>query len=294
MDWFYIALIAPALWALVNLLDDNLIRGVYSSPAFATIISGLLAAMPVLSLFFVDINIPSLNIVFVALLGGFLLLSSYLFYFKALLEDSPSVVITLWKLSPAVVPFLAYFFLKEVLTLNQYLGFVIILGASLGISAVNIKKFQFSRAFYLMVVASGFTAVSAILFKWVYNHTDFWSGFVFVSLGMGLGGLIYILVLKDGKNFFSDLNKKKKWLGIFVLAEILNISAVLFSNLALSQGPVSLVKVVEGVQPIYIILFSFLLYPFFPKYFREVTSGNTKRKTIFILIMLVGLYLINF
>jgi drug/metabolite transporter (DMT)-like permease len=219
--------------------------------------------------------------------------SSYYFYFKSLLSDMPSVAISLWTLSPALIPFLAYFFLGELLSLNQYVGFVMILGASLGISVVSIRKLKFSAVLYLMLFASILTATVSVIFKYVYSNVDFWSGFIFVSLGMGLAGVSFIITLKEGKNFFSELYIKKKWLLIFLFAEVLNIVAVLVSNFAISRGPVSLVKVVEGIQPIYVLLFATILFPLFPKYFREATSSGKIKKIIFMIIMIAGLYIIN-
>jgi len=190
------ALLSPAVFAVVNILDDNLLRGAYENPFFATIISGLIALLPVLSVLFLDISIPSLSIVLLALLAGFLLVTSYFFYFKAMLVDVPSVTIALWNLSPALVPFLAFFFLGEVLSFFQYIGFILVLGASIVLSLLSIRRFRLSRAFYFMIAASALTAVVAIMAKYIYGFVSFWDGFIFVSLGMGVGGLFFLLCFK--------------------------------------------------------------------------------------------------
>lgn len=294
MDWFYLALLAPAIWAIVNLIDDNLIRGLYKNPSSATIMSGIVAFLPLLSLIFLDITIPSIGVMLISLLAGFFLIASYWLYFKSLLIEMPSITITLWKLSPIFVSLLAFLFLGETLAINQYAGFILVLGASLAISATNIKKFQFSKAWYLMVFASLLTAIYAVLVKHVYSNVDFWSGFIFVSLGMGAGGVLLFTLSKEGRGFFTELNKKSKWLPLILLPNILNIIGVLIFNLAVSRGPVSLVKVIEGVHPIYVLIFSLLLYPLFPKYFREAMSKGKLKKILLMIVMILGLYLINF
>ena len=119
MNWFYIALIAPALWALVNIIDDNLLRGVYEDPFFGTIISGLFALLPLLSLFFVKITIPPINALIAALLSGFLLVCAYFFYFKALWHELPSITAALWNLSPALIPFLAFILVFELCNIEK-------------------------------------------------------------------------------------------------------------------------------------------------------------------------------
>lgn len=294
INWFYIALLSPALFALINIVDDNLLRDVYKSPFFGAIISGFFALLPLLSLLFISITIPPIHIMLTAIIAGFLTVIYYLFYFKGFAVESPSVIISLFNLSPALVPFFAYVFLGERLNANQYLGFLFILGASIGISVTDIKKFKFSPALYLITIASIITAVIAILAKYIYSNVDFWSGYIFYSIGMGLGALFLSTIFKEGRSFFKEFNKTfKKWILIFILVELLGISAELSLNYAISKGPVSLVKVIEGVQPIYVLFFALLFFPFFPKYFREATKGGKIKKIGFMVVMLIGLYYVS-
>lgn len=294
MDWFYVALLSPALFAVVNILDDNLLRSVYRTPFFGAIVSGLFSLLPLISLFFVTITIPPLPILLLCLLIGFLTVSYYLFYFKGLSLDAPSIVISLFNMSPAFVPFLAYVFLHETLEVNEYIGFIVILLASVGISVIEIKKLKFSPALYPIAFASFMYAIIAILQKYIYSFVDFWSGYIFISIGLGLGAIFYMVFFKEGRAFPKEFKRIfKKWIFIFVIVELIGISAELSINYAISQGPVSLVKVIEGIQPMYVLLFAILFFPFFPKYFREATHGNIAKKIFFMGLMLVGLYFVN-
>lgn len=293
-NWFYFALLSPAIFAIVNLIDDNLLRGLYKTPFFGSIISGFFGLLPLLGLFFFPFHIPSPFVVFLAILGGFLNVMYYMYYFKALAIEVPSVVIALFGFSPAITPFLAYFILGETLSLNEYLGFTIVLASSFALSVVNIYHFQFSKAFIYILFASSIYAVIAILQKLVYDQTDFFSGYVFFSIGLGIGALFLSLFFKDGRAFYGKFRKIfKKWIGILFLVELIGIAAELTNNYAISKGSVSLVKVIEGTQPMYVLLFAILLHPFFPKFFREAAKKNKLKKLIFMLIILVGLYFIH-
>lgn len=293
-EWFYLSLISPALWAIVVLVDDNMTKRIYENPFVGTIISGFFALLPLATLFFVPITIPSMSVLTVALLAGFLMMVASWFYFKSLTIELPSVVSVLWSIAPAFIPFLAYFFLQERLTYYQLLGFITILVGSIAISALDIKKFKVSQAFYLMLFAALLTAVNATMQKYVYAMVDFWSGFIFLSIGMGAGSLFFSIAFAQGRKFIREFNRKyMKYVWLFVVTELLNIAAVLASNLAISRGPVSLVKVIEGLQPMYILLFGIVLYPLFPKYFREGGYGKKTRKLFFMALMIVGLYLIQ-
>ncbi|EKD65552.1 MAG: hypothetical protein ACD_50C00052G0005 [uncultured bacterium] len=294
MEWFYIALLSPALFAIVNIIDDNLLRNVYRSPFFGAIISGFFALLPLLGLFFFPLTISSPTIIFLGLLAGFLTVISYLFYFHALDVESPSVVIALFSLSPAFVPFLAYFILDESLTSSQYIGFVLILLASFTISAINIKRFKFSKALYFMIFAALLYTLVAICGKYVYNALDFWSGYMYFSMGMGLGAVFLSVFFREGRRFLGEFNKSfKKWILVFISAELIGIAAEFTNNLAISKGPVSLVKVIEGIQPIYVLLFALVFYPLFPKYLREAAYGSKQKKLLAMIVILLGLYFIN-
>jgi len=292
-EWFFFALLAPALWSIIILIDDNLLRDVYKNPVFGTIISGLFGIVPVFALFFIPFQLPSTAVIILGLITGFLVVSSYWFYFSALKHESPSIVAALWNLYPALVPFLAFIFLQETVAINQYLGVAIVIGTSILLSLIDIKKFKFSRALLLMTIASVFLAVDSIAQKYIYNQVDFWSGFVFVSLGMGLAAIFFMISFKDGRSFINDFKKNfRKFIWIFVGAELINLLAILMMNYALSKGPATIVKSMEGVIPIYILILAFILAPFFPKFFREATEGAFRKRAILMIIMLFGLYLI--
>lgn len=292
--WFYIALLSPALFALVTLADDNLVRKVYKSPEFGAIVSGFFALLPLLAIPFFPIRIPPLPIIMLAILAGFLTINYYLLYFKSLLIESPSVVITLFQMSRAMVPFLAYIFLGELLTKGEYVGFFIIFTAAVGISAVDIKKFRLSKAFPLIALAASLTAIIAITDKVVYKDIRFWDGYVFFCLGMGIAAFTLTQVTSEGKKFYSQFfSKFKTFIILFLVTELLNIGAEMSLGYAISQGPVSLVKVIEGIQPFFVLLFAILLYPFLPQYFREAAEKNMLRKIVFMLLMLTGLYIIH-
>lgn len=293
MDWLFYALLSPLLFALVNIADDNLVRRVYKSPEFGTIVSGLFALLPLGALLFIPFKVPDLQVVFFALLAGFLTTVYYLFYFKALLVEAPSVVISLFQISRALIPFLAYFLLKEMLRIDQYIGAAVIFAGAVGITAVDIKRFKFSKALLLIFTASMMTATIAILDKTVYSRTDFFNGYVFFCLGMGLGAGALMAVTKEGRKFPRNfVGKFKSFIFLFILTEFLNIGAEFTLAYAISGGPVTLVKVIEGMQPLFVLFIALILYPFTPKYFREAAQGQIPKKIFFIFIMLLGLYFI--
>lgn len=296
MSWFYLALLAPLLFAFVNLIDDNLIHHVYKGPYFGAIISGFFGSLPLLSLLFLKHQSVSPIITFLGISAGFLTVVYYFFYFKALELESPSVVIAMYSLTPATVPILAYFFLGERLIHLQIFGFMIVLLASFGLAVTEVKNFKFTKALKHMIVAALIFAVVSIFSKRVYQNTDFYIGYMLFAFGMGVGGLYFLLVLVFLKtnNIVKDLKKNaNKILALLVLAEFIAIIAEFTGNLAVSRGPISLVKVVEGVQPIYVLLIALLFYRFSPKHFREAAEGGLLKKFSLMALIIFGLYFIG-
>jgi drug/metabolite transporter (DMT)-like permease len=189
---------------------------------------------------------------------------------------------------------MAYFLLGELLKPFQYLGFILVLGISFFLSSPNFKKFRPKKSFLLMLIASLLYAVSSICQKYVYDSFDFWSGYILVSLGMALAGAFFGIFSKKAREFLKDYKSKYfKYTWIFIASESFFVAGVLFNSLALSKGPVSLVKVIEGVEPVFILLLAILFYPVFPKFLREAASGGRVKKLALMGVMLLGLYFIN-
>ncbi|HSW85505.1 MAG TPA: EamA family transporter [Candidatus Saccharimonadales bacterium] len=295
MSWFYLALLAPLLYAIVNLIDDNLLNFVYKSPYLATVSAGFYGALPLLSRFFLPSHKLPTNLAFLAVFGGVLTLTYIFFYFKSLQVETPSVVVALFGLAPATIPILAHFFVHEHLTALEILGFLIVLSASLGLAVDNIHEFKFSKALWPMIIAVIFMDAATLMTKYDYQRADFYSVYLYFSAGMAIGGIFFWLIkMKENKRgLISILPKIKKLLPILIAAEIIAVTAELTLNLAISRGPVSLVKVIEGIQPMYVLLIALILYPFRPKFFREAESGHIIRKFILMAIIIAGLTIIG-
>lgn len=297
MSWFYLALLAPLLYAIVNLIDDNLLRFVYKGPYLAAAASGIFGALPLLSLFYVDPTPISNSLAAIMVAAGFLTTIYYFLYFKSLAVESPSIVVAMLGLVPAIVPILAYYFLHEKLTGMQLVGFAIVLIASIALAMTDIKRFKFSSALLPITGAVLLLSIISIMTKYVYDHTEFYSAFMYLSFGVGLGGIYFAFIMYfDHRK--HDLSVFKRGIHnlflIFVVVEFLAVAAAFTSNLAISRGSVSLVRVIESIQPIFVLLIAMAFYSLAPKYFREAAMGHRSRKIILMCIVIIGLGIINF
>ena len=296
MSWFYLALLAPLLYAIVNLIDDNLVRFVNKGPYFVATVAGIFGATPLISRLFIGTQPMSLKLTIFAVLAGFFTVLYYFFYLKALESEQPSIVIALFGLVPATLPFLAHSILHEQLIGAQIIGLAIVLIASLGLVITDFKKLKFSKAIVLILSSVVLLDAISIMTKYVYQQVPFYPAYMYFSVGMGLGGLYFLLVMlmtRGGNSFRQTRQSLKKFILLFIIGELINLGAEISLNLAVSRGPVSLVRVIESIQPIYVLLIAILLYPVAPKYFREAAETGRTKKFILMGIIIIGLIIIG-
>lgn len=296
MTWFILALLAPLLYSIVNLIDDNLLRFIYKGAHLATVISGLLGATPLLLLFFVDLVDIPVRLVIMMIAVGFLTCLYYFFYFRSLQAESPSVVIAMLGLVPATVPVLAYFLLGERLVFYQLLGLIMVILATAWLAVGGIKKFKISKALVPILTVVLLMDTTFLMSKYVYDKVDFFPAYMWFCVGLGLGGVYFIFVMLFSRSV-HDLSLFKRnihhLLGLFILTEMFAVVAEFVSNKAISQGPVSLVVAIGGIQPVYLVLIALMLYPMSPKYFREAVEGSIYDKLIPMLVIIIGLFIIS-
>jgi uncharacterized membrane protein len=297
MDWFYLALLAPFLTAIVNLFDDNLLRHVYKSAHAGVIISGLFGLVPALIILLAGANDDYLSpgLIGLSLLSGFLAVIAIFYYFKGLESDNPSVVAALFSLTPAIMPFLAHFIVGERLSTRAIIGFVIVITSGFLYSLSDIKKFKFSKALVPILIASVMFDASSLAGKYSYDRAGFYSAYLYVSLGMALGGLFYAVAWRAVGNKLSAKSLRKQGLvklfPLLALVEGIGLAALFSYNKALSLGPVSLVNALDTAQPLFVLLLAISLYPFYPKYFREAEAGRITVKILLALLMIAGIYI---
>ena len=117
-------LMAPLAFALVNIIDDHLVKKVDEGGAGSlTLFSGFFGFVVAIGILFIslflgeNIFIDRESILVLLLAGGFELIWLP-FYFKSLEEDEASSVIPLFQLTPIFVYILAIIFLGEKITTN--------------------------------------------------------------------------------------------------------------------------------------------------------------------------------
>src|SRR3989344_620594 len=182
MHWFFIALGAPFLWAIVNVADQYLISN-YSDQEKERSSGGLVIFSSVIGLFISGIIAIFISGIFdISLLDKGLLLITGLFtvvwivlYLYALELEEISLVVPWFLTVPVLGYILGYFFLGEKLSSGEILGsgiiFIGLILLSLNFSGEK-KGFKKKLILY-MFCACIVIAVSGVIFKYVTIEGDF-------------------------------------------------------------------------------------------------------------------------
>lgn len=294
----FFAILSPALYSVVNYVDKFLLEKYHIHPTVIALYSGSVAAVASLGiLFFTGFHLFSLMTSLILITSGFLTMLTLIPYFKALSLDETSRVIPLFQMVPLFVLVLSFIFLQEVMTMKQYIGsFCIIFAAFLlSVEKVDAKIFRLRKAFFYMVIASLLSAISLILFKVGVGEIDFWHTLPYEGLGIVLGSLAIISYKDNISTLLEQTKKLPKKLFLFIsLNEVIFVSSRYTAFFALSLIPASLVSVLSGFQPFFVLCLGVLLSLFIPHLIKELLSKETIfLKIVASIIILIGIYLIS-
>jgi drug/metabolite transporter (DMT)-like permease len=177
----------------------------------------------------------------------------------------------------------------------QFFGFLIILSASFALAMSDVKKLKISKALIPVLWVVLISDIVIIMTKYVYERVEFYPAFMFFAAGLGLAGAYLSLrVFYERSKHDLSLFKRNlvKLVPVLAVVELLGVAAEFTTNLAMSRGPVSLVNVLEGVQPIFVLLIAVIFFPVAPHLFREASEGKLTKKFTCMTIILAGLAII--
>lgn len=300
MHWFFIALGAPFLWAIVNIADNYLVKNFSqkekerSSGAlvlFSSLI-GLVIALIIL-VFEPRVFETTLLDIFLLLVSGILTIVWIILYLFSLEIKETSAVVP-WFLSVPVFGYiLSYFFLGETLTTQQLQGSAIIFFGLLLLSLnfdTHINGSRHKHIFYMFFACTAI-AIAGVIFKYVTVSNDFWTSSFWEYLGLGLSGLFIFLFIPQYRESFLRMNHASGYtiLSVNLMSEFISVAGNLLSNYALLLAPVTMVFLVGSFQPAIVLILSLMGTKFFPSIIEEKLDRNTLTvKIIAIGIMIFG------
>ncbi len=302
MNAFLLSLIAPALWAASNHFDKYIVGRYFKNASVgAMMIFSALIGVVVLPISFVfqesAFTIGPMSAFLIAL-NGCLYLLAVQPYLKALRISDASASVPMFQLIPVITFVLAKIVLDENLSSNQLLGgLLIVLGAVIvSFEMIDGKNLKLrGDVLGLMFLSSLIFSVNFLLFKYFSINSSFWTTTFWESVGfIGFGVALMVFVKHWRYDFINVFKKQRLATGINVTNEAINIVAKITFNYVSLLAPITLAWIGVGFQPVFVLVYSILLTIFFPHINEEQVKGkHLIQKTISILIMLTGAYILN-
>lgn len=300
MQWFFIALVAPFLWAIVNIADHYLIarfsdkekeRSSGGLVIFSSVIGIVIALL--ISFFTSHIFDISLADKILLVLTGFITIIWIILYLYALEIEEVSSVVAYFLTVPVFGYVLGNIFLRETLSRNQIIGSLIIF---VGLILISIdfkdkkRKVKHKPLLY-MLFACLLIALSGILFKYVTLRGSFWVSAFWEYLGLGIAGLLIYALLPKYRREFMHMNRTggKRIFAVNTISELMSISGNLLTNFALLLAPVTLVYLVGTFQPAIVLILTIVGTRFLPHIIKvDITKEILVPKITAIGIMILG------
>lgn len=300
MQWFFIALVAPFLWALVNLSDKYLVKRFSQKEKrrssgglvlFSSLVGILVSFL--IWIFIPDVfGVPALDKLLLFISGILTIVWVILYLFALEIEEVSAIAP--WFLSVPIFGYvLGYFFLGETLTHSQFIGSAIIFSGLILISldfGQKKKWFKYKSIFYMLLACTAI-AISGVIFKYVTVGNNFWISSFWEYFGLGVSGLFIFLFIPYYRESFLRMYRIGGYMILIVniLSEFMSIVGNLLTNYALLLAPVAMVFLVGSFQPVIVLLLALFATKFFPEIAKEdLTKSILLPKIIAIVIMVIG------
>lgn len=292
MDWLALSILSTVFFALSNVIDKQIVGRYLRDPKacvfLAVCFDTLYALLIAVATGFV---LQPSRYFLAAALSGIVYVVEVMIYFFSIKNENVSMVIAILMSSPLYTLLLAVLFLGERVTVAQAAGIFLVVAGSI---VVSVRKGEgrhtVSGMLLPSVVASFLLGASAVLTKYSLTTLSFWDSVVARQMGSFLAVLPIgiILVMRQSGGQFQN-PKPVLFSGA---SEVVFMIGMVMITLASSLGPISLVSAAGAVQPLFVLLWLFLLGR------RHVSSHETglenmKPVALGTILIMGGIYLIS-
>ncbi len=300
MSWIFFAVLAPLLYSVSNFFDKFLIEKKVRNPMILAVMGGLITCLVGgVVLAFMGWPVFPMKQILILLLAGILFELALVPWYKALSLDDASRVGPLFQSIPVMVLVMSFLFLGERLGGQEFLGFLLVLIGGFLLSVKNFKGgiFSFRKSLGWALLSSFLFAVPLVIFKSVTLEQGFWDSLGYEFLGGGIGAILLYGFIKISKQseFQEEVKslKSKTW-GILAANEGIYLVSRITNFYAISLVSVTLVTVVGGLQPFFMLIFGLILSVWFPKIVKEdIQKSMIFSKLIAIVLIFIGVWMVS-
>lgn len=297
MDWLILSVLASVLWALGTIIDKYILTKHMQDPVSYQLLY-VATELPVLLVLLLFTNVSSaFPWVVLGIVAG---LSHYLglfLYFKAMMIEEASRVISLFYIGPIFTLILAATVLKENLTSSMYIGVILlVLGAiSISYKKVEGKGTVISPALGLLLLCSFTLSIYEILTKYVLGSLDLISFFFWEFMGFVIAASLTFSYPKIRQSFLMSVKGMSRPVLFWRFVNTyMSLTALILYFAAMSIGLASLVSGATSFEPFFVLVFAVLFSFFVPSVLKEDIGRRTLAvKALAVALIIAGAWLIT-
>ncbi len=296
ISWILILVLAHLFYALVFILDKYILVKPMPHPTVYTFWVGF---MGITTLVLIPLGLvipnnrfimPNGSEIFWSIVAGISQIWAMIIFYRALNRVEVSRLVPfVGGISSVFVLILNSFWIKEFLTTNQLVAFVLLV---LGSLIVGVKKNEFfdKGVFWPVVFSSFLFALFWVITKYLFLGTNFISGVVWVRVGVAIVALFLLFSKKNRKEILVNTKEAKpKTTKFFMLGRVLNVLGSLFLYGAVFLGSVVLTNALQGLQYVFILILALILFKKIPSLKEQFSRELILQKIVAILLICLGL-----
>jgi drug/metabolite transporter (DMT)-like permease len=293
-EWVLIAASGYFLLAFTGVADKFLVSKVVKQPiayAFYTAITGPFS----LVLVPFGARLLSWHVFAMALLSGVFFIAGVYNSYAAISRSSVSRVVPIQGGLVPLFSFLsAYVILGERLTATQTAGFFFLVAGAVMISIRKEKGVWTSKALLYATISAACFALSSVLTKYTFAHSNFISGMVWTRIGFILPVPFILLFRKNREAIFNAPKEAGvRNVALYYSSRATGSVGGFLQNYAVSLGSVSVVNSLQGLQFVFLLILTSFLSIYHPKVLKEKINANTiTLKLVAIGVISCGLFLL--
>ncbi len=318
MTWLVITILSYFILAVVFLVDKYLLTSSIPNSKVYVFYVGILGILSLILAPFVGFYIPGISQIILGLSAGATFIFGLFWFYKGLsLFEASRIVPAVGGLIPLFTFGFVYVFSRGrvSLSLQEIIAFLFLLFGSVFIVSEK-DKFINLKSLKISLIASFFVSLSSVLIKYVYLSLPFWSGFIWKNIGGFLMALCFFIIFpeikkeifknrtsegsegeEEGKALFARREKSNPQKAtVFLTNQAIGGGASVLQNWAIALAPlvyVAFINVLQGVQYVFLLIFSVFLSLKFPQILKEeISKGILVQKIIAIIVIGGGLALL--
>ncbi|MDD2646854.1 MAG: EamA family transporter [Patescibacteria group bacterium] len=279
------AILAPCIWAFMNVLDKYVIVHKVQKPLSFAAVAGLanLTIGVVLAIFLNWSDIQLKDTVF-SVISGILFGAQFFFYYLILQKEDVSHFVGLLYIYPIIIAILSFLLLHERLSLFSYLGMIITL-SGIVILSVRVSQLKWQTGIWMLISMIVVVSLYEFNIKVSTEKLPELNGVSITGIFAGLTALTILFKNENRRWFWSEL-KNIKWA---YLIETFTFLGILTTYLAMSGLSATIVSSMASIQPLAVLLFESAMERKFGKMTRD---KSFRHKLLPLSLVVVGIFLL--